>query len=613
VNPADPAASRERPVVVIGWAVLIAVLSFVAFAPALDGAFLDFDDGAYVVHNGAVNQGLSVEALRRAFEPNYEVQNWHPLTWLSHQLDVTLFGLDPRGHHAMSIGLHALAGILCFLAWRALTGRTTASVAVALLFAVHPLRVESVAWISERKDVLCGVFFFAALWAYAGYAARPSAGRYAVVAAMTVLALLAKPMAVTLPCVLLLLDVWPLGRLKSSSTRAECVRLVVEKLPLMACAIAVSLATLLLQRGGMTTLERLPVLRRIGNAFVAIVHYLSSWFLPLDLSALYVVPQGGWPLPHVLLCVVVSVVLTVVATALFARGHRGPLVAWASMIGMLVPVIGLVQVGRQAYADRYTYLPLVIVGAVLVHAIDDAARAPRARACAAALVCTVLALFVAGARAQSRVWLNTGTLFENAVALDPDNGFALSVLARFRLEQGDAHAARELAARAIPLMREPSSAHATLSSAVLAQGDVETAIAEATRAVELAPSFAYGHAALGMALVRTGRLADAADAFTRALPLLRPPQRKAVAGNFGLVREKQLRFDEARALFEVVVADDPLDAAAYAHLAHCYVQLGDVVQARAIVAAALATLERRAAPQASIDRLKREAQRLDAL
>ena len=353
-TPAAPRVSRA------GLAAL-AVATLVAFAPVLAGGFLTLDDPGYVTANPRVLQGLSWEGLAWAATTG-QAANWHPLAWLSHQLDVELYGLDPRGHHLTSLLLHAANALVAAWALARLTGSPRRSLAAAALFALHPLRVESVAWIAERKDLLSALFFLLALGLYAGWARRGGAARYLAVVVAGAAAMAAKPIAVTLPCLLLLLDLWPLDRFRAAPGRR-----LAEKLPLAACAAGAAWATLAVQSaaGAVAGGGELPLTARLAQAARAPFEYLARTLWPFDLSALYPHPDlpGGHPGSRLGTLLAALALVAVVGAALWTLLARprsraaAPAAGALWFLGLLVPISGLVQVGEQATADRYTYLP----------------------------------------------------------------------------------------------------------------------------------------------------------------------------------------------------------------------------------------------------------------
>ena len=507
-------------------AVALAVLTVAVFAPPLRHApFIAYDDPLYVTANPHVRTGISWDNTKWAFANGGYAANWHPLTWLSHQLDAQLFGPDdPRGPHGVNVLLHALcAGVLCVTLAR-LTGAFWPSVVAATLFAVHPLRVESVAWVSERKDLLCALFFLLTIAAYAWYVRLTSWRRYAVVALLTVLALLSKPMAVTLPCVLLLLDFWPLGRWRYEGRRA--IRpLVLEKLPLFAIVTAVAVVTMLVQSGGgaVRMSEKYALGNRLANAAVSYVRYVVKTFWPADLAVFYPHP-GTWPAGVVIGSAALLVVVT--ALALWAARRRPyVIVGWLWFLGTLVPVIGLVQVGNQSMADRYTYIPGIGLRVAVVWLVADLVerrRIARGVAIAASAV-AVLALAVA-TRGQLHHWSGgTLSLFRHALAAtDPDtnwlaHGYVGSALAERGARPDDlAEAERHfLAARAIN--PDHPEVHYNLANLLRRLGRADEAIASYRRAVALNPQFAQAWNNLGATYASREDWPGAVESFARAV------------------------------------------------------------------------------------------------
>ena len=384
------------------------------FGRSVGYEFLSLDDGIYVTDNQAVRAGLTAESVKFAFT-SFRGGPWHPLTWLSHMLDVELFGLAPAGHHATNVAIHALTTALLFLALRALCGATWTSAFAAALFALHPLRAESVAWVAERKDVIAGLGFATALLAYAGYAKRGGALRMAGVAAAMAFGLMGKPSIVTLPFVLLLLDVWPLRRVDLFAERFPWRRLATlaaEKLPLFALAAGASLLSVVTQGagGGVATIEEAPLAARLANTLLAYVAYLRKTLWPVDLAVFYPYPtEFPW------LRVAAAGALLAGATALaLAQLRRRPWLAvgWLWFLGVMVPMVGLVQVGGQALADRYSYLPAIGLSLIVAFAAAELAeRLPRARAGIAAACVLLVAASAAATWRQVGYWRNNLTLY----------------------------------------------------------------------------------------------------------------------------------------------------------------------------------------------------------
>ena len=579
---ADP-RSDGRSALLVSLALALAVL--LAYAEVGSFAFVRYDDPDYVLANPAVRSGLSWSGVAWAFTAAH-ASNWHPLTWLSHMLDVQCFGLAPAGHHWTSVALHALAAVLCFLALRALTLRTWASACVAFLFALHPLRVESVAWVSERKDVLSGCAFFALLLAYACYARAPSAPRYALVLACLALGLMAKPMLVTAPFVLLLLDVWPLDRL----TRDRRTPVILEKLPLLVLAALACGVTLWSQRkgGALSTLEFLPLEARLANAPVAVLRYVAHFVWPRDLAYFYPHPflVGPRASPWSATALLALAGVVVASLAAFAARRRLPavFVGWSWFLGMLVPVIGIVQVGEQALADRYGYLTLVGLQLALVFALTELAeRRPRLGApLGAAAVLAFLACGFASAR-QARTWKDSETLFRRALAVTEGNYQAWVSLANELADRGELDGARRGYEAALEIRASYAPALYGLGLLEQEHGDAARALELYRRATEALPGFAAAHLNLGSLLAREGDGVAAAQAFERVLEL--DPEHPDAHYNLALLLLLHGQVDAARPHLEAAGRARPTYGAAWE-------KLGELHEAQGEHASAIAALER---------------------
>jgi Flp pilus assembly protein TadD len=492
---------------------LVAVTCAV-FWPVRGYPFVNYDDSDYVTGNAQVLAGWTSEGVRWAFT-TFHAANWHPLTWLSLMLDVQLFGVDPGAHHAVSLAIHAAGAVILFAALRVMTASRWASALVAALFALHPLHVESVAWISERKDVLSTVFWMLSLGAYSLYVARPSPGRYALVLVALAIGLSAKPMLVTLPFVLLLLDVWPLRRWTSDArVRRD---LIVEKLPLLALAAASSVVTIVAQNsaGAVRDTAAIGLGDRFANAVVSYWTYLAKTIWPADLAAFY--PYSSVPL---VVAIVGAAGLLAVSAAAFVWRLRAPylFVGWFWYLGTLVPVIGIVQVGNQAMADRYTYVPLIGIFICAVWGLSELTKTWRpARIVLPAVAAGVIVVLVPLTRAQAATWRDSETLWRHALAVTDDNYFAHGGLGAALLSRGD-HAGAESEFRAALRIR-PNLADVQndLGSLLAGRGRVDEALQHFRQAVELDARFAEARHNLGMALWQRGRPADAIAEFTASL------------------------------------------------------------------------------------------------
>jgi Flp pilus assembly protein TadD len=476
--------------------VLLAALALVAlvlavFAQTLSFEFIDYDTPEYVAEHPVISQGLSWEGAQWVLK-NEHVGNWHPVTGLAHMLDAQLFGVESaRWHHAVNVLWHLVNTLLVFGLIVRLTGFKKPSFVgrawfVAALFAVHPLHVESVVWVAERKDVLSTALALSATWVWIDYARSGRRGRYLVAGTLFALGLAAKPMLVTWPCVLLLLDAWPLERHRERSWRA----LVLEKLPLFGLSIAASLATWFVQRasGAMDGADRIGIGARVLGALVAYATYLWRAVWPMDLAVLYPHPElpGGTPLTAARIALAAFVLLGLTLIVLVSR-RTWARVLWAGFLGTLVPVIGLVQVGEQATADRYTYLPLCAVFALVAWAGAELVerRGLVANRNMGALAIALVLAAAWQAHRQTSLWRDTETLFEHSLSVAP----------------------------------EPPTLHYNLARWLRRQGRADEALVHYERALELKPDYPRALVNLGVALQSVGRLDEAATNYRKALEL----------------------------------------------------------------------------------------------
>jgi tetratricopeptide (TPR) repeat protein len=519
-SPAGPPSSGQKLLV----SFLLVAATLATFLPAVHCGFVNFDDTGYIVNNPHVREGLTAGSIAWAFT-NTKFCLWIPLTWLSYMFDVHFHGLDPAGHHLTNVLLHCANVVLLFLLLARMTGAPWRSAVVAGLFALHPLRVESVAWVAERKDVLSTFFALLALRAYAIYAEAPRVSRYAVVVLWLALGLMAKPMLVTLPFVLLLLDYWPLRRIGSAPTsgpaaspRSRAMGLLLEKLPLVALAVGMAvLAIVVAQRGGaIETSRSLDV--RLANALVSYVRYLGKTFWPARLTSFYPFPDA-WPWWQVAGGALLLGVLGV--SALLVR-RRCPYVTvgWLWFVGGLVPAIGLIQAGNQAMADRFTYVPMMgLLVAIVWGAHEILGRTP-ARASALAVV-AVLVLAVLGtlSRRQVAYWKDSRTLFAHAVEVTPDNWVAHNNLGNALATEGRPEEAIAHFDEALRLQPSYADAQFGLGVALAAQGKFDEAIAQYERALELDPTHVQAHNNFGVILLARNDVEGALDQFIAAVRL----------------------------------------------------------------------------------------------
>jgi tetratricopeptide (TPR) repeat protein len=569
-------------------------MTWLVFGQTLGYEFVDYDDEVYIADNPVILGGLSLKGIVWAFTHNVNF-NWTPLTVISHMLDCQLYGTNAGWHHLTSVLLHLASVIVLFLVLNRMTAALWRSAFVAAVFAIHPLHVESVAWIAERKDVLSGLFFMLTLWAYVRYAQgrsrvegrgsragssslaldpRPSTLDYWLVLLFFALGLMSKPMAVTLPFVLLLLDYWPLKRFTQPGGRLIPWRLIVEKVPLLALSGAVCVATFFAQQ---EAIAPLPLSMRIGNAAVSYVVYLRQMVCPAELAVLYPYPQNGFRGWEITLAVGL---LAAISSGVFLRRQRQPYLwfGWLWYLGMLVPVIGIVQVGSQARADRYTYLPQIGLYVLLAWAAADLCAGWRHRrlALGSGSAIILLALMFC-ARAQAAWWRNSELLWTHTLACTSDNFTAHNNLGNELLQQGRMNEAITQFQTALQIKPDCANAHFSFGNALLQQGKVDEAIAQFQTALQIQPDNAEACNNLGNVLLKTGRVDEAITQFQKALQI--KPDYVEVHNNLGNVLLQKGRVDEAMAHYQQALQLKPDSEEALANLGNALLQKGRAPEA----------------------------------
>jgi tetratricopeptide (TPR) repeat protein len=582
--------------------------------------FVNWDDDQYVFRNTRVRQGLSWDSLAWAFS-SVEASNWHPLTWLSYLIDSSLFGAWAGGYHLTSVAWHLATTLLVYLLLRRLSDEIWRPALVAMLFAVHPLHVESVTWVSERKDVLCAFFGLLAMHAYIAYARAPSLGRYLLVAAAFVCSLLSKQMLVTLPAVLLLLDFWPLRRLDPSNWRQR----VLEKLPLLGLAAGAAYLTVLAQSegGSVRSLEQLPLLTRLANAISSYGIYLQKHLWPSDLSFFQVMRP-----PSMLWVGLVFVLVVAVAALAWRLRERVPamLVGWLWFLGTLVPVIGIVQVGDQGWASRYSYFPSIGLFLMLAWLlpVPDFATARRQAFVLVAATLAVVMTFSVRAFIEAGYWRNSDTLFTRAISLDPGNfvghtllasiyaqrgarqqaeyhaleaertsggpggatANALVALSRVLMEVGRFEQAHDALERARVIIPKSPMLHYNLGTLELMRGIPLASLPHFDQAIALSPEYSEALNNRGVALVRLGRLEEGVAAHRRAIET--DPYNYQAQFNLGVALAAAGRSGEALAAFEASAALVPRDIRPKLKIAALLRAMGRHDEARAVYQAILA-------------------------
>jgi hypothetical protein len=509
---------------------LVALLAAAPFLSVANNGFVSFDDPSYIVENAHVNSGLAWDNVVWAFTQSH-MGMWHPVTWVSHMLDCDWFGLDPVGHHLMGVAIHAINAVLLLLVLRAMTGSLWRSALVAALFAVHPLRVESVAWASERKDLLSGTFWMLTLLLYAAYARRQSARAFALVVISFALGLMAKPILVTLPFVMLLLDVWPLRRLNAADSDPTTTghatlslrELLAEKLPLLVLAAASCLVAILCQAAdrAITSEHVMPMAVRLANIPISYASYIIQSIWPVDLAFFYPLPThaDGMLIGKAVGSLILLVGVTTFVVLPRVRAIRPHLaVGWLWYLGTLVPVIGIIQVGEQAMADRYTYLPAIGIAIALAWELGLLVQSRRAPASVAAAACLLgLAVLAVGTHRQVDRWRDNITLYSHALDVTSGNYIAHSLLGAEFLEREEYDAATEHLLEALRIEPRMSQVHYNLGIVHIMRREWAEAAARFRETLKHQPDHSEANNNLGILLEQEGRLDEAIAHYRKAV------------------------------------------------------------------------------------------------
>jgi len=601
-----------------GICLILAVVTVGLYWQTHSYKFLHYDDYAYITENPNVRDGFSWQGIKWAFTKSYEAA-WFPLTWFSHMLDCELFGTSPAGHHLTNVFIHILNTILLFIVLKYLTGAFWSSAIVAAIFALHPLRVESVAWVAERKDVLCGLFWILTIWAYAWYAKRTSLRRYLTALAAFACGLLCKPMIVTLPFVLLLLDFWPLERLDlyktadRDSTKPRPIRqLILEKVPFIALAGVLSVITFFVQQSrGATKAIEISLPDRAGNAIVSYISYIGKMVWPSGLAIIY--PHQGVNLSMLKILSSAVILLAVSAAVLyFSRRKKYLLVGWLWYLGTLVPVIGIIQISVQAMADRFTYIPMIGLYIIMVWTLAELTYKLRWKK---NLLIYALVALLAGFSACTwnylRYWKDSVSVFERALAVTGDNFYAsnnygLALLNAGRAKEAIRHfeTANKLhpdeggllcnlasalkkvgrGREALPhlqksLQLNPDSAemHNNMGNLLAELGKNDEAITHYRKALILDPHFATAHLNFADFLAKQGKIVEAVGHYRKTIDL--QPESIIAHGKLGLLLANLNKIDEAVKEFQIVLAHRPNDAEMHRNIAFLYYKQGKINQA----------------------------------
>jgi tetratricopeptide (TPR) repeat protein len=540
---------------IFGIYLVLAAITFIVYARTLTCDFVNFDDDIYVTDNQYVKAGLTSQSVLWAFKSPH-IAFWHPLTMLSHMLDCQLFGLKPAGHHLVNLLFHIANTLLLFAVLNSMTAAIWQSAFVAAAFALHPLHVESVAWISERKDVLSTLFWLLTMAAYLRYAGRSSFTWYMVTLLLFAMGLMAKPMLVTLPFVLLLLDYWPLHRLVRVTSH-ESRATILEKLPFIVLSVAFGIITVFAQQSKHILRLDVPLTVRLTDAVVAFLTYIEKMFWPARLAVFYPRHAGK---PHLLYAALVAALLLAISIViiLLARKRKYLFVGWFWYLGTLVPVSGLIKVGSGTFAmaDRYTYIPLIGLFLIIAWAIGDiAAKWQHKKLVLGLSALAALSALSICTNIQLRHWRNSIALFEHALNVTTANSTAHYNLACALGSQGRFDEAISHYRQSLLIKPDDAGAHYSLGFALQSKGSLDEAITHYRRALQLDPEYANAHYSLGSALQLQGKLDEAVTHYRRALRL-KPDDLDALC-NLGEILASQNKFDEAITSFRQALRIKP--------------------------------------------------------
>ena len=560
---------------------LLVLACLLAYWPVFDNEFVSYDDDVYITANEMVKKGLTAEGLDWAFTEGYR-SNWHPLTYTTHMLDVSLFGLNPTGHHATNLLLHVLSTLFLFVALNMMTNRPWLSMWVTLFFGIHPMHVESVAWAAERKDVLSGLFWMLTLIAYVRYTRQSNVKRYLLVCIALACGLMSKSMLVTMPCVLLLLDGWPLRRWHFTAAKNTqsfgLGKLMLEKIPLFGLVVASSAVTFMVQRkgGAVGSLNDYSLFIRIENAMLGYLKYLWKCIYPHDMACFYPHTKAALPISQLLMVVVALLAITAICVWLF-RKRPWLTIGWFWFLGTLVPVIGIVQVGWQAMADRYSYIPYIGLFIAIVWEVGRWLESRETLAKVSmgiGLMASVL--LVLQTRAQVDVWQTSESLYRNALAATEGNWIAHYNLGNYLYERGDHQDAETHFREAIRIDDKYVKAFTNLGAALHKQGRYDEAIPLLERAVELDPRNVNARYNYGAALQKSNKLDQALEQFTEVIRL--QPNHGEAMFYAGYLQQTKGKFKEAAALYKKATILKPNDASLLNNLGALYYQLNDYTQ-----------------------------------
>jgi protein O-mannosyl-transferase len=570
--------SVKKSFVILTYLVLI-LSTLLVFWQVHNFTFVNYDDNDYVYENPHVLNGLTPDGIIWAFTTNHS-SNWHPLTWLSLMLDCQLFGTNPGRMHLINLLLHLANTLLLFAIFRKMTGALWPSAFVAAAFAIHPMHVESVAWIAERKDVLSTLFLLLILAAYVGYVRRHGMARYVLTILLFALGLLAKPMLVTLPFLLLLLDYWPLERIRmhraeDASQKTSAVRLIIEKIPFIVLSVVSSVITFLVQlrSSAMIKIDTLPLEDRVANAFLSYTRYTGKLFWPQNLSVFYPFDVGSFVFWQMVMCVLLLLAVSVFVIR-FGRDRKYLPVGWFWFVITLVPVIGLVQVGFQAFADRYTYIPYIGLFIMAAWGLPELlSKWPQRKIVLGLSMVIVLTTLGICTHKQVSFWNNSFTLFSHAIEVTRNNHVVYNNLGVAYNSVGRYQDAIEAYKQAIKLKPDYAEAHYNYGVACGALGRYQDAIEAYKQAIKIRPNGAAAYINLGVAYNTLGRYQDAIEAYKQAIKI--KPDYADSHFNLGVACYNLGRYQDAVEAYKLAIKIQPDIAMTHYALGVAYLGAGD--------------------------------------
>ncbi len=554
----------QRSLIVV---IVLIVITLAVFWRTGENDFINYDDSDYVYENSHVKTGLNLDNIRWALTTTHAA-NWHPITWLSHMADCQIYGLNTKGHHLTSVTLHILNSVLLFLILRRMTGAFWNSVFVSFLFALHPLHVESVAWIAERKDVLSTFFFMLTLMAYNRYVMQPGLRRYLLVFITFAMGLMTKPMLVTLPFVLVLLDYWPLRRnlnnnsvstSDNTSHKLSSLRLIIEKIPFMVLSIASCIVTLYVQNAGdaVSDLQSVRFILRIENAILAYSWYIEKTIIPLNLTVFYPFTSNMamWKI------IVATLLLGGISLIVYLKKNSSPflVLGWLWFVCTLVPVIGLVKVGSQAMADRYSYIPIIGLFIMMTWSISQIILHFRCNkiivTCTAVVVLMILSVL---SWQQTCYWKNSITLYEHTLKYTHDNHIAHNNMGAALETEGKLKEATNHYGEAIRIKPYITKYHDNLGFILMRQGKFEESVVQFLETLKREPNNAMAHYNVGLSLAKLTRLDEAENQYNMALKL--EPNNDTFHDSLGLVLDQKGKSNEAIRHFKEALLIKPDNA-----------------------------------------------------